>query len=85
MKTRRKRNYESDTKYESSPEQIRRRSMRNKARRKMLKKYGKAALEGRDVDHVSGVGRGNSDSNLRIVSKHKNRAFRRRSDHTQIR
>ena len=50
------------------------RSKRRKARAKMVKKHGKAAVAGRDIDHVRGVKAGNSFSNLRIMSKRKNRS-----------
>ncbi len=63
--------------YQSRPAQIRNRSKRNAARRKMIKRRGKSALAGKDVDHVRGVGAGNGFKNLRIQSKHANRSFRR--------
>lgn len=63
-------------KYNARPEQIRRRSQRNKARRIAEKKYGKAALRGKDVHHKSAGKSGslnNSPSNLSVVSVKKNR------------
>ena len=62
--------------YQGRPSQIRRRSLRNKARRKMVKRFGRAKVRGKDVDHKK-FSRGNSYSNLRIVSKSRNRGFRR--------
>lgn len=59
--------------YHSRPEQIKRRSSRNKARRLMIKKRGKSALRGKDVDHRDRNPNNNSASNLRIQSKKKNR------------
>lgn len=63
-----------DRKYQARPEQVKKRVMRNAARRMMIRKHGKAALRGKDVDHKRGTGAGNSMSNLRIESKSKNRA-----------
>lgn len=67
------RDYSYDKKYESSPEQIRRRASRNRARREAIRRYGKAALRGRDVDHKNQNPLDNRTSNLRIESKKKNR------------
>lgn len=62
--------------FHGKPEEIARRSARNKARREMEKKYGKAALKGKDVDHVRPLSRGggNSASNLRLRSISSNRS-----------
>jgi hypothetical protein len=50
------------------------RSNRNKARRAAEKKYGKAAIKGKDVDHKDGNPMNNSPSNLRLRSPGDNRA-----------
>lgn len=63
--------------YHSKPEQIKRRSSRNKARRLVIKTRGKKAVEGKDVDHADRNPTNNSMSNLRIQSKTKNRGWRR--------
>jgi hypothetical protein len=74
------RNYAREyARYQGKPAQIRRRSMRNKARRLMLKKYGKSVLRGKDIHHVHGVGKGNASTNLRVVSVRKNRSYPRDS------
>ncbi len=79
------RKYGKATSYEDSPAQVKKREQRNKARRKMVK-AGKAHKgDGNDVDHVAGLGGGNVSSNLKVKSKHKNRAYKRNSDHTQKR
>ncbi|WP_198533036.1 HNH endonuclease [Salinivibrio kushneri] len=39
----------------------------------MIKKHGKKAVQGKDVDHKSGNPMNNSGSNLRIMSRKKNR------------
>lgn len=63
-----------DREYQARPEQVRKRVARNAARRLMIKKHGKAALKGKDVDHKRGTGAGNGPSNLRIRSRSENRA-----------
>ena len=67
------RDYSYDKKYESSPEQIRRRASRNAARRRLIASRGKAALRGKDVDHKNQNPLDNRSSNLRVESKKKNR------------
>ncbi len=47
---------------------------RHRARRLMIKKHGKAALRGKDVDHSNGNPLDNSPKNLKIMSRSKNRA-----------
>ncbi len=66
--------------YQGTPEQIKRRSERNKARREMEKKLGKAAIAGKDIDHIRPIVRGgtNSPSNLRVQSAHTNRGWERK-------
>lgn len=69
------RDYSYDTAYEDRPEQVKNRVKRNRARREMAKKKGKAALKGKDVDHKKPLSKGgsNSSKNLRVTSKKKNR------------
>ena len=64
--------------YQGTPEQIAKRSERNKARREMEKEVGKAALKGKDVDHKKMLkdGGSNARSNLRVTTPHKNRGWR---------
>jgi hypothetical protein len=50
------------------------RSNRNKARRAAKKKFGAAAIKGKDVDHKDGNPMNNSPSNLRLRSKGENRS-----------
>lgn len=61
--------------YQGTPEQIAKRSERNKARRAMEKKLGKAAIKGKDIDHKKPLrdGGSNKTSNLRVRSVHANR------------
>ena len=90
MKSKRKNNkstgrdYSYDKKYQSSPQQVKNRVARNKARRQtkasLVKKHGKAKaasmLKGKDVDHKRPLSKGGSNhkSNRRLISKSKNRA-----------
>jgi hypothetical protein len=60
-------------KYHSSPEKIKERSNRNKARRLMIKTKGKKAVQGKEVDHADGNPMNNNRRNLQIMSRHKNR------------
>lgn len=69
------RNYRKEyDNYHSRPEQIERRSSRNKARRKLVKYNGKSAVKGKDVDHRDRNPMNNSRKNLRIQYKSTNRS-----------
>jgi len=61
--------------YQATKTQIANRGKRNSARAKVVKAKGKAAVEGKDVDHKRQLknGGGNSMKNLRIQSRAKNR------------
>lgn len=50
------------------------RSVRRKAREKMIDKHGANSVKGKDVDHIRGIGGGNGEKNLRITSKKFNRS-----------
>lgn len=76
-----KRDYKKEYReYHGRPEQIAERSNRNKARRKMAKVVGKAALAGKDVDHIKPIAQGGSNDirNLRIQSVKANRSRNKR-------
>ena len=63
--------------YQGTPEQIKRRAMRNAARREMVE-AGKAHKgDGKDVGHIHGIGKGNVRSNLEMQSEKLNRGWRR--------
>ena len=67
------RSYEYDKKYQASEEQKKNRAARNAARASVLKRKGKAAVKGKDVDHKDQNPRNNGAKNLRVESKKKNR------------
>ena len=73
----------SQAKYNSKPEQVKRREQRNRARAKMIKEGKAKKGDGKDVDHVSGLRAGNGDSNLRVLSASVNRHYNRRSKRTK--
>ena len=75
-----KRNYKLETKnYQSRPEQIHNRSLRNQARREMMKEGRVQKGDGNDVDHKTPLIKGgsNRDNNLRVRTSHVNRSFPR--------
>lgn len=72
------RDYSYDKKYESSPEQIKRRASRNAARRRAIASRGASALKGKDVDHKNGNPLDNRPSNLRIEPAKRNRGRKKK-------
>jgi len=71
-----KRNYKKEYKnYHGKAEQIKRRDSRNAARN-LLKKKG-VNVRGKDVAHRNGNPLDNKTSNLKVVSKTKNRSYKR--------
>lgn len=60
----------------NNPKEKKKRASRNRARRLMEKKVGKAKLRGKDVDHKRALRHGgsNSNKNLRVQSRKVNRA-----------
>jgi hypothetical protein len=65
-----------DRAYQKRPEVRRRHILRLRARRRAEKLYGKAALAGKDVDHVKALkaGGGNEPGNIRLRDMRRNRA-----------
>lgn len=79
LKKQRKRDYRKEyDEYHGTPKQRKNRSSRVLARRKMIKKVGKGATNGKDVDHKDGNPRNNSDQNLRLLAIKKNRASKKK-------
>jgi 5-methylcytosine-specific restriction endonuclease McrA len=72
--------------YQGKPDQIRKRAMRNAARRKLMNKGLVHKGDGKDVDHKKPLDKGgsNDESNLRVMSRSKNRGFRRDSRNQPI-
>ena len=73
-----KRKAEYDKAYNARPEQKKKRAMRNAARRKLMEEGVVRKGDGKDVDHKRMLkdGGSNARSNLRVVSKEKNRGWR---------
>ena len=71
----------AQAKYNSKPEQIKKRAERNAARREMEKAGKVHKGDGKDVDHKTPLAKGGSNdkSNLRVKSKSDNRSFKRTS------
>lgn len=63
--------------FQGKPEEIKKRSQRNQARRIMEKEHGKAALAGKDVHHKRRIvhGGSNSKTNLAVSNVAKNRGW----------
>lgn len=60
--------------YHSKPEQKKRRAARNLSRAIAKRKLGAKAVAGKDVDHKNHNTGDNSNGNLRVQAKSKNRA-----------
>lgn len=72
------RDYKKEYKnYQGTPKQIKRRSQRNLARRKLALQGLVSNGDGMDVDHKDGNTNNNSMSNLRVQPKSVNRSFKR--------
>tara|TARA_Y100000114_G_scaffold43148_1_gene38572 strand:+ start:450 stop:707 length:258 start_codon:yes stop_codon:yes gene_type:complete len=79
-----KRNYKKEYKnYHGKPKQIKRRDSRNAARN-ILKKKG-VNVKGKDVAHKNGNPLDNKTSNLKVVSKSKNRSYKRTRNSKKVR
>jgi hypothetical protein len=73
------RNYKKEyASYHAKPKQKKRRAQRNAARRKMTKAGKVRKGDGKDVDHKNRNTADNRRKNLRVVSKSKNRSFKRK-------
>jgi hypothetical protein len=74
-----KRDYTQEQKTAKSRGEDEGNRLRKRARRKLEAKGMVKLNDGKDVDHVKGVGAGNGDGNLRVLSKSSNRSFPRTS------
>lgn len=70
------RDYTKEKIYQASPEQKKNRAARNRARRIVEKRLGKAAIKGKDVGHVTMLAKAKGDPNkvkFKVEDRHKNR------------
>lgn len=78
-----KRDYKTEyAKYHSKPEQRKNRSERTIARNESNKSGRTSKGDGKDLDHIKPLSKGgsNAKSNLRVVSQHTNRSYKRNKD-----
>ena len=76
------RDYKKENEYKSTPDQIKKRVARNKARQQAIKE-GKASVgDGTSVEHIKPLSKGgkNTAKNTKIVSFADNSSFDRNSD-----
>jgi hypothetical protein len=74
------RKYEQATKYQDSPEQVKNRMERNRARAKLMREGKVRKGDGMDVAHVKAADKGGSiKDGVRVESASKNRSFKRDS------
>ncbi|MFZ6731946.1 HNH endonuclease signature motif containing protein [Undibacterium sp. Ji42W] len=68
-----------DAAYEARPEQVKKRAMRNEARRELEKQGLVRKGDGKEVDHTKPLSGGgtNKRSNLRVISEEQNRGWRK--------
>ena len=69
-----------DRGYNSTPENIKKRDLRNKARAKFMKAGLVKKGDGKDVDHIKPVrsGGGNASGNLRVMPRSVNRGWNKK-------
>jgi len=73
----RKRVYSAyDKKNQAKPEEVRKRVIRNKARRNAIKAGTAKKGDGKDVHHQGGLKGGKAPGKTKVVSKSKNRAMK---------
>jgi len=79
------RKYKQAAIYESSPEQVKNRSERNRARAKLMKAGKVHKGDGKDVAHVIAADKGGTiKDGVRVESASKNRSFKRDSKHNLV-
>ena len=79
------RKYVNAEKYEDTPEQVKNRMARNRARYKLMKEGKVHKGDGKDVAHVKAFDKGGSNKDgVRVESASKNRSFKRDSKHNLV-
>jgi inorganic pyrophosphatase len=74
------RKYEQATKYQDTPEQVKNRMERNRARYKLLQEGKVKKGDGKDVAHVKAADKGGTiKDGVKVQSKSANRSFKRDS------
>jgi len=72
------RKYDQAAKYEDSPEQVKNRMERNRARAKLMREGKVHKGDGKDVAHVKAADKGGTiKDGVRVESASKNRSFKR--------
>ena len=76
-----RRNYQQENVYKSTPDQIHKRVLRNKARADALEAGVVHKGDGKQIDHKTPLSKGgsNAKSNLRVVAHGANESFKRNS------
>lgn len=78
------RNYEKENKWENSPEQVKRRMARNRARAAAIRAGRVKKGDGKEVDHVGAKRSGPLNNNkVRVVSRAVNRRKQPKRDGSQ--
>ena len=79
------RKYVNSEKYEDTPEQVKNRMARNRARYKLMKEGKVHKGDGKDVAHVKAFDKGGTNADgVRVESASKNRSFKRDSKHNLV-
>jgi hypothetical protein len=74
------RDYKKEAQYENSPEQIKNRMARNRARAKLMREGKVKKGDGKDVAHVKAFDKGGTNKDgVRVESRSSNRSFKRDS------
>lgn len=74
------RNYKKEAKYEDTPQQVKNRMARNRARAKLMREGKVHKGDGMDVAHVKAFDKGGSNKQgVRVESAASNRSFKRDS------
>lgn len=72
------RNYKKEAQYEDTPQQVKNRMARNRARAKLMREGKVRKGDGKDVAHVVALDKGGTNGQgLRVESKSANRSFLR--------